>query len=207
MPFGDYKTLGDAIRDLQVKELREDFVQLRPVPVSDHLRFWVTETLTLFPVNCSEAAVCESLIYPVLREAYRPFAKDLVIWSHASLYRDQVLPGVPDYIIAKRSPLSAEIMGLPHVLIVEAKRNDIDAGWGQCLAAMGAVQKLNGPPDRIIYGIVSDGFIWRFGKLHTSTFTRQFQEFSLSRLDELCAVLNHVLELCRQQALLPAEAA
>lgn len=207
MPFADYKTLGEAISALQVTERREDFVQLQAATVSDYFRTWLAQTLTDYPVSCSEWAVCENLIYPVLREVHRPYVKELAIWSHVGLYQGEKLLGVPDYIIAKRSPLSIEVLGPPCAMIVEAKRNDFDAGWGQCLAAMAAAQTLNGPPERVIYGGVSDGFIWRFGKLLGQTFTRETQTYSLSRLDELFAALNHMFELCRQQVLIPADAA
>lgn len=208
MPFGNYKTLGEAIRNLQVTELREEFVQLHPVPVSDAFRLWLDQSLTDYPLSCSEWAVCENLIYPVLREVHRPYVKEMLIWSHAALYRGEELLGYPDYMIAKRSPQSNEILETPVAMIVEAKRNDFDAGWAQCLAAMCAVQGLNGDPaDRVVYGAVSDGFIWRFGKLQGHALIRHPLEFTLSRLDELFAALNYVLELCRQQVLIPAEAA
>jgi hypothetical protein len=208
MPFGDFKTLGDAIRHLHVTEVREDFVQLHPVPVSDFLRVWLEESQTQYPLSASEWAVCESLIFPVLREVHSPYCKELVLWSHTGLYRGEELLGFPDYMIAKRSPLSVEVMELPYVLIMEAKRNDFDWGWAQCLAAMCAAQGLNGgPPERVIYGVVSDGFMWRFGKLQGRTFCREQMAYSLGRLDELCAALNYVLEMCRQQALIPVEAA
>ena len=72
---------------------------------------------------------------------------------------------------------------------------------------MHAAQTLKGDPQRVVYGGVSDGFIWRFGKLQGQTFTRDTQDYTLSRLDELFAALNHVLQLCKQQVLSPAAAA
>ncbi|HLJ95586.1 MAG TPA: hypothetical protein VKU02_20585, partial [Gemmataceae bacterium] len=110
-------------------------------------------------------------------------------------------------LIAKRSPLSIHVMETPLAMIMEAKRNDFDLGWGQCLAAMHAAQTLNGDPQRIIYGGASDGFVWRFGKLHGQTLIRHPQIYDVSRLDELVAALNHVLQLCKEQVLSPAAAA
>jgi hypothetical protein len=207
MPFGDFKSLGDAIRQLQVTEIHEDFLTPKAYSINEYFRSWLERTLLDCPVSCSEFAVCENLIYPVLREVHRSYAKDLVVWSHASLFQGDRFLGVPDYIVAKRSPLSVEVMGPPIATIMEAKRNDFDAGWGQCLAAMQVAQTLNGPPMRVVYGGVSDGFVWRFGKLQRQTFSRHSQPYDLSRLDELVAVLNGLFELCRQQVLIPAEAA
>jgi hypothetical protein len=207
MPFGDYKTLGEAIRVFQVTETLEELIQPVPLAVNDNFRSRLTIRLANSPVDCSEWAVCENLIYPVLDEVAQNYAEYITIWSHVSLYRDERLLGTPDYIIAKRSPLSIRVMDTPLAMIMEAKKNDFDMGWGQCLAAMHAAQRLNGDLQRIVYGGVSDGFIWRFGKLQGQTFVRHPQPYDLSRLDELFAALNHVLQLCKKQVLTPAAAA
>jgi hypothetical protein len=208
MPFGTYKTLGAALKALQITETRLAFLEPKPVAVSDYFRSELEITLRDFYVNCSEVAVCENLLFPLLREAYKPYAAVLTLWSHVSLHRGEEFMGVPDYIVAKRSELSPSVMETtPYALIVEAKKNDFDAGWGQCLAAMQAVQTLNGEPQRVVYGIVSDGFVWRFGQLREQTFNHHPDIYVVSRLDELLAVLNRVFELCRQQVLSPASAA
>ncbi len=175
MPFGDYKTLGEAIRVLQVTEIREPFVEPVPLAVNDYFRNRLQDRLASHSVSCSEWAVCENLLFPILDEVAQNYADHLTIWSHVSLYGDTLL-GTPDYIIARRSPLSIEVMDTPLAMIMEAKRNDFDMGWGQCLAAMHAAQTLNGDPQRVLYGGVSDGFIWRFGKLKGQTFTRNTQD-------------------------------
>lgn len=207
MPFGTYKTLGEALQALQITEMRTTFLQPKPVAVGDYFRSELDLTLRDFDVSCSEAAICESLLFPILREALKPYAAVLGLWSHVSLYRGAELLGVPDYILAKRSPLSLRVMETPFAMIMEAKKNDFDAGWAQCLSAMHAVQTLNGEPRRVVYGLVADGFVWRFGELRERTFTHHPPFYDLSRLDELLAALNQVFELCRQQVLSPASAA
>ena len=207
MAFGTYKTLGAALQALQIMETQKAFIEPKPVTLSDYFRSELELTLREHDVSCSEAAICESLLFPLMREALKPYSAVLGIWSHVGLYRGEELLGVPDYIIAKRSPLSLRVMETPHALIMEAKKNDFDAGWGQCLGAMHAVQTLNGEPRRPIYGIVSDGFDWRFGELREQTFAHHPEFFQLFRLDELLAALNHLFDLCRQQVLSPASAA
>ena len=51
------------------------------------------------------------------------------------------------------------------MLFVEAKKDDFDAAWGQCLAAMIAAQRLNDRPACVVHGGVSNGRVWYFGKL------------------------------------------
>jgi hypothetical protein len=207
MAFGDYKTLGEAIRALQVTEIAEEFVEPVSIPVNDYFRSKLDGRLSSHSVICSEWAVCENLLFPVLDEVAQHYAQFLAIWSHVPLFHGGRMLGTPDYLIAKRSPLSLEVMDTLLAMIMEAKRNDFDLGWGQCLAAMHAAQTLNGETQRVIYGGASDGFVWRFGKLQGQTFTRDRQVFTLCRLDELLAALNHVLQLCKEQVLTPAAAA
>jgi hypothetical protein len=207
MPFGNYKTLGEAIRVLQVTEVIGKFVEPIRLPVTDYFRSRLETRLASHSVICSEWAVCENLLFPILDEVVQNFSQHLVIWSHVPLFHDDRMLGTPDYIIAKRSPLSLQVMDMPLAMIMEAKRNDFDLGWGQCLAAMHAAQTLNGEPQRIIYGGVSDGFIWRFGKLQGQSFVQHPQPYDISRLEELFAALNHILQLCKEQVLTPAVAA
>ncbi len=207
MPFGSFKALGEAISAFQVMEVQEDFINPEPFPVHEYFRTSLRARLASWPVNCSESAICENLLYPVLQEVALAYADVLVVWSHIPIYRDDELLGVPDYLIAKRSPLSKEVLATPLAMIMEAKKNDFDQGWAQCLAAMCAAQGMNGDPQRTIYGGVSDGFIWRFGRIQGSRFARNSQEYSLTHLDELLAAVNHLLSLCKEQILSPAHAA
>jgi hypothetical protein len=208
MPFGSFKTLAEALRAFQVAETREDFVVLRPLPVTDYFRTELDVALSVFDVDCSEAAVCEALIFPVLKEVIRVHTPVLGLWSHVPLYDDAELLGTPDYVIGKRSPLSKRLMDKPLAMIIEAKKNDFDAGWGQCLAALRAAQRINGTSNQILYGGVSDGYQWQFGKLQGDRFAHHPLPFDLLKdLDELFAALNGVLELCKQQVLSSGHAA
>lgn len=207
MPFGTFKSLGEAIRAVQVTEVQEDFISPVLFPVHDYFRASLKARLASWPVNCSESAICENLLYPVLQEVALAYADVLVVWSHIPIYRGEELLGIPDYVIAKRSPFSKEVLETPLAMIMEAKKNDFDQGWAQCLAAMCAAQGMNDNSRRIIYGGVSDGFIWRFGRLQGAMFARNSQEYSLTHLDELMAAVNHMLSLCKEQILSPAHAA
>lgn len=207
MAFSSFQSLSEALPALQIKEKSESFIELQPVEVCDYFQEELATSLRDFDVDCSEWAVCENLIYPVVRQALKPFADVLGVWSHIPLFHADRMMGIPDYIIAKKSALSKKVMGPPFALIIEAKKNDFDWGWAQCLAAMHAVQTLNQDPNRVIYGVVSDGFIWWFGKLRGLEFSRHPQPYDLSRLDELFGALQHLLMLCKEQVLRPATAA
>ncbi|HAA31746.1 MAG TPA: hypothetical protein DCE56_33675, partial [Cyanobacteria bacterium UBA8553] len=145
----------------------------------------------------SEYAVCETIIFPVLKEVYRNYRDKFTLWSHKPLTYDEKLSGVPDYILAQRSPLGKEVFEKPFFVTVEAKRDDFIKGWGQCLAEMVAIQKINERSEQqTIFGIVSNGQFWQFGKLKGNSFIRNFQGYTIYNLEQLFAVLNYIFIQC-----------
>ena len=81
------------------------------------------------------------------------------------------LSGTPDYLVSTKSALGKTVPGIPIIIVVEAKRNDFVIGWGQCLAELIAVQKINNDNLKQVYGIVTDGTLWQIGKLVEDVFT------------------------------------
>jgi len=80
----------------------------------------------------------------------------------------------------------------------EAKKNDFEQGWGQCLAELIAVQKINDNPQRAVYGIVTDGNLWQFGKLVADTFTKDSGNFTIDDLSEVYGALEYLVQLVEQ---------
>jgi hypothetical protein len=78
--------------------------------------------------------------------------------------------------------------------VVEAKKNDFEQGWGQCLAELIAVQKLNEPIEFSVYGIVTDGKIWEFGQLENKIFTKNRTSFTIDNLASLFGALHFVFK-------------
>ncbi|MEG4037206.1 hypothetical protein QUA03_25690, partial [Microcoleus sp. S36b_A4] len=110
------------------------------------------------------------------------------------------LSGIPDYILAKRSPLGTVVFDKPYFILVEAKKESaFDEGWGQCLAEMIAVQRLNNEPEQTIFGIVSNGAMWQFGKLKLEMFTQNKIFYTIQDLDRLFAAVNYVFKQCELQ--------
>ncbi|MBM3224466.1 MAG: hypothetical protein FJZ47_11785 [Candidatus Tectomicrobia bacterium] len=199
MPFANYQSVADVARPFRIHFRREPCVSPQPVPLSDSFRAEIDFTLREVPFDSSEAAVCETLIYPFLREVWRVYLETLTLWSHQPLVYDADLSGVPDYLVARRSPLGALIFDQPCLLVVEAKRDDFSRGWGQCLAAMLAAQKLNAVPEQTVYGITTNGQIWQFGHLYADVFTQDPRAFTLEDIDGLGAVLHFVFAQCCAQ--------
>jgi hypothetical protein len=191
MAFGEFKSLGEVALKYQITLRSEAFVQ--PIPLElptalkDRLNFFREQA----PFEASEAAICEFLIAPVLQELWVRYADALTLWSHAHFGDEPPLQGFPDYFFSRRSPLG-RVMDQPYVLFIEAKNEQFDLAWGQCLAAMLAAQQVNHHKEQPILGGVSSGEVWYFGKLVQTTLIRDLRLFSLGRFDELAAALNYV---------------
>jgi hypothetical protein len=167
-----------------------------PIQLQELIQFNLTETV----YDASEAAICESIIYPVLQEVWKTFKDKLLIWSHTSIQADEILTGVPDYIIAKKSSFG-RILGTPLIATIEAKKDNFDEGWTQCAAQLLAMQKINASEQHnyILYGIVTNGEQWEFGQLNQNKLLLHTKSFSIFNLKELYAVLYSVLNNCYEQ--------
>jgi len=108
------------------------------------------------------------------------------------------LSGTPDYMIAKKSPLGKVVCDQPYLLVVEAKKDNFQEGWGQCLVELVAAQKLN-QTESTIFGIVSNGDKWEFGKLENNQFTKNKTSYTLQDLPFLCGALENILVQCELQ--------
>ncbi len=110
---------------------------------------------------------------------------------------DGTLSGTPDYMVSRKSNLGKTILESPLVLVVEAKRNDFEQGWGQCLAELVAADRLNSQACPV-YGIVTDGKLWEFGRLYNQVFTKNSASYTITDLEKLFCVLNGLFDLATQ---------
>ena len=198
MAFKNCNTLGEVLTAYQIQNVRVAFPEpLPPIAPPDGLRQEIAFIQQTIFYRNSEAAVCENIIYPILKEVWRPFSDSLAIWSHQPLVWNELLNGVPDYMFAKKSPLGRAVFESPFVAVVEAKRDDFALGWVQCLQEMYAIQQLNQSPNPV-FGIVSNGDNWQIGQLDGLTFLEYIDLFTLTNLDELFSALTWVLACCKR---------
>jgi hypothetical protein len=199
MPFSNYKSLGETVKEFQVTYTEANFIAgiefKIPNGFREDLEFMMREGV----VDNSEYAICENLIYPLLKEVWKQYHTKFIWWSHQFLNCDANLTGFPEYILAKRSPLGKIVFDKPYFLLVEAKQDNFDAAWGQCLAEMIAAQRLNENAEIVVFGITSNGDRWQFGKLQANTFTLNSTFYSIQELDKLFAAVNYVFQQCEAQ--------
>jgi hypothetical protein len=196
MAFDSFKSIAEVLTEYQITSTDARILEPKPFTIPDSFR----ENLAFYQAELtfdeSESAVCEMIIFPILSTVYRQHYQKLSLWSHKTITYDNTLTGIPDYILAKRSPLGKVVFDKPYFTAVEAKRDDFIKGWGQCLAQMVAMQKLNETPDKPVYGIVTNGQLWQFGRLIHQEFHREIQGYTIFDLDTLMAVLNFLFQQC-----------
>ena len=194
-----FKSLAAVLKHYQIHYKEADFFIIKTAILNESVRQDIIFTLREVAYDVSEAAICENLIYPILKEAWKCYADIFAIWSHAALEYDDELTGIPDYLISKRSDLGKIIFDAPLLAVVEAKKDNFSAGWAQCAAEMVAIQKINNHADWGVYGIVSNGEIWEIAMLQNQQFTFYPKRFVIEALDDLFNMLVSMLEMCKMQ--------
>ncbi len=193
MPYSDFTLRKVRERfSLTVREggrFLPSGLQLEP---DELLRLELEEGLPLVLARGSEKARSEWLISPVLTAVRRHLKQQVGLFSGEdfSVDADQGLTGICDFLIS-RSPTQLEIEA-PAVVIVEAKKENLNGGLGQCIAEMVAAQRFNQAneqPLSAIYGSVSSGTSWKFLKLEGTTVTIDLSEYPLPPVDPILGFL------------------
>ena len=210
MAFNNYGSLDKVIEKYKVRCVSGTVVIpfSEAPPFNDYFLSELAFNLREFPLDRSEIGSGELLLFPILREAWKPYHLDLSLFSHEPLEFDDDLCGIPDYFVCKRSEFGPFYPTVPYLLVVEAKLDDFSKAWGQCLAAMLAAQKLNAMPDKPVYGIATNGRSWEFAVLLGNVFTRDPNPIAIHNLDSLRQALHAVFRVCRDMGLahVPASA-
>jgi hypothetical protein len=162
------------------------------MPSTPYLQDVLQESLPLAISMGSEKARSELLISPVLFELRRLLDRKISFFSGEEFTVDQAagLNGTCDFLLS-RSPEQL-LMEAPIVVIVEAKKDSIKGGWGQCIAEMVAAQRFNeGGSQEIntIYGTVTTGNIWTFLKLEGKQVTIDLNDYFLLPVERLLGIL------------------
>jgi len=145
----------------------------------------------LLSYKSNEAFADKFLITPILNGVWMQHKK-LNLWTQTYIKADDNLQGRPDYMVSPLEENQYEVLTLPIVVMVEAKQENFTLGWGQCLAEMVACQKMNKSLDIKIFGIVTTGQFWEFGKLEKNKFIRDSNSYSISKLQETASIVDFI---------------
>ncbi len=189
MAFGSFKTVADAADAFDIVVNEQTFIGEKELRVTQALFDEIDDNLLSKWSYVSEDARCESIISPILRIVAKK--NGLILWSHLTLNVTDVLKGQPDYLIAGAT--SGGNLKDPIVCIAEAKQENFDEGWAQVVAEMVASRLKNGDTPfggRDIYGIVTTGNSWQFGKLQNGTLSRPLN--AIDAVNNLQQIFNIV---------------
>lgn len=201
MSYNQYKNIAQVLGDFPLTYQEENFIQENPLEIDDYFRNRFELVLREGVVFNSEYAICEAVIFPILIEIWQKYKDKLLIWSHQPLNFDERLSGIPDYIVAKRSPRGKIVFDSPYLILVEAKKDNFEEGWGQCLAELVAAQKMNSNQNSRLFGIVSNGKLWEFAVLQQMEFIKNVKYYVLEDLQLLMEALNFIFSNSFEQVI------
>jgi hypothetical protein len=189
MPYSEF-TLRKVRQDLgiTIQEGSSFLTEIAPIAPDQLLQQELEEGLPLVLARGSEKARSEWLINPVLTAVRRLLNRSVSLFSGEEFTVDTALGlnGVCDFLLS-RSLTQLEIEA-PAVVIVEAKKENLNGGLGQCIAEMVAAQRfneMNGEAIATIYGVVSSGTAWKFLKLEGKTVAIDLSEYPLLPVDQI----------------------
>lgn len=157
---------------------------------------WLKETLQYYqPIvrgSNSEKARSELIIAPILVDLRRQLNEQVSLFSGIDFSVDDTkgLNGICDFLITKSTEIL--IVTAPVIIIVEAKKENINAGLGQCIAEMIAARIFNERTDNkipAIYGTVTTGTNWQFLKLEGDIINIDLSEYYLTNVNKILGIL------------------
>lgn len=173
------------------------FSDITPVRPRDHFISDLPKKVSLASAVNTEKARSELIVADVLFELLEYFNQRISLFSGIEFNVDveEGLTGICDFLISK-SPdqLSLEA---PVIILVEAQKEDLTAGLGQCVAEMFAAQRFNvekGNDIPIIYGTTTSGTDWRFLKLEGLKLHIDTAAYQIVQYDKILGILSSMVE-------------
>lgn len=193
MPYSDF-SLEKVKRTFQLttSETVDLFGNVPDLECSVLLTEILRYNVPLALASNSEKARSEMIISPILIDLRRLLKERINLFSGIEFDVDSErgLNGICDFIISN----SPEILfvSAPVITLVEAKKENITAGLGQCVAEMLAARIFNeriGNEVSTIYGAVTTGSIWKFMKLDGSVISIDLTEYYLKDVNKILGIL------------------
>ena len=197
MAYSEFDVLGAETRlGVQVL-LGSVFPPLAPTPVPA----WLTDLLargSQLRVE-SEKARNEFIVAPILLAVRELSGNAVTIFSGENFDIDRTagLSGEVDFLLtlSPQAPVLPVIRS-PVFVMVEAKRQDIAGGVGQCVAQMVAAQRFNDRNGRLnarVYGCVTTGEDWQFLRLDGAIVTHETTRMYRNDVGRILSAFLHAV--------------
>lgn len=180
---------------LRSRDLFSPVVAYNPRP---SLAEYLAESVPVALSSRSEKARSEAIVTPILLEWRRALQETVTYYSgfEFNVSPGDGLMGYCDFLLTKNE--NPFLFQLPILGIVEAKKEDIATGFGQCLAQMVAAEVYNERESTampVMYGAVTSGEAWRFLQLTGKNAEIDSQTYYL---DNLPAILGILITIARR---------
>jgi hypothetical protein len=183
--------------DLAITEDVDIFANVPPLEPSSLLAEFLQDNAQLALKINTEKARSEMIIAPILLDFRKQFASPISLFSGVDFNVDfeRGLNGTCDYIISNST--EQLFVKSPVIVLVEAKKENIVAGLGQCASEMLAAQIFNereGTQIPVISGVVTSGNIWRFLQLSEKQLRVDATEYYLKDVNKVLGILANEIQ-------------
>ena len=192
-------TLDTALEafDLEEVDVAGIFADIEPIAPSMLLATVLERNVPLAFAIGTEKAKSELIVAFVLVELREHFERRISFFSGIdfNVNAEDGLTGVCDFLVSL-SPKQFYLEA-PAVILVEAKRDDLTAGLGQCIAEMVAAQRFNaeeGNDIAHIYGTITSGIDWLFLKLEGKQLYIDMNAYQIAQCDKILGILSSMVE-------------
>ena len=182
---------------LEIVESAGIFSEIASVDPSEHLATTLARNVPLAITINTEKAKSELIIADILVELREQLERRISIFSGIDFNIDDEtgLIGVCDFLVSL-SPVQS-FLEAPVIILVEAKKDDLTVGLGQCVAEMLAAQRFNtekGNDIPYIYGATTSGTDWRFLKLEGQRLHIDMVIYPIAQCDKILGILSSMVE-------------
>ncbi len=194
MPYMDFTFPAVLDRfSLQAKQ-----TALFPTALAVTPSAWLLETLSQaepFALG-SEKARSEFVVAPILLAVRGLSGNRVTLYSGQRFDVDASagLSGECDFLLAAADPLP--VVRAPIIGLVEAKKNDVEGGLGQCAAQMLGALRFNASENsgvETVYGCVTTGETWQFLRLNGNNLAVDTRRYYINELPVILGVFQSIL--------------
>ena len=168
------------------------FSETEPIEPSVELTKALAKKVPLAVAIGTEKAKSEMIVADLLVELREHFEHRISLFSGIDFNVDTEndLTGVCDFLVSL-SP-NQYYLEAPVIILVEAKKDDLITGLGQCVAEMIAAQRFNAEKENdipCVYGATTTGVNWLFLKLEGKQLHIDMSTYMLERCDKILGIL------------------
>ena len=188
-------TLDTALKAFELTEVSAAgiFADSEPVAPSELLTAVLARNVPLAFAVGTEKVKSELIVANVLVELREQLEHRISFFSGIDFNVDpeEELTGVCDFVVSL-SPGQFSLKA-PIIILVEAKKDDLLGGLGQCVAEMVAAQRFNAEQGNdlpCVYGAITSGIDWLFLKLKGKQLYIDMDAYQIAQCDKILGILT-----------------